>query len=420
MAMSKLMLVIILSLSLIDAVAQNKGNKRQAVAFTVEELLDAYKFEEASAQIRKELQSRKSVDTKLLNEQLATAKLGQNMLSCVENVVVLDSIVVDKEKLLSVYRIGTEAGKIEYFKNLVSTTEKLPHGPGNIAYIPQIFDKVYYSAQIDSTCCLYTRYRTDDNWGDPVPLPGLEDFGYDQITPYVLTDGATLYFAAKGEESLGGYDIFMSRYSPDQGKFLKPENIGMPFNSPANDYLYVIDEANNLGWFASDRHQPEGKVCVYVFVPNVTRNVYDEELLGEALPGLAMINSIKATWAGSNDIAKAGLQRLKNMYVENATQNTKADFKFLVDDARIYTALTDFKSAKAKAYAEQWVETRKSYMALVSQLESERNKYAASNDAERKSLSKQILANERKAEELSLKIKELENLVRKEENNIKQ
>ncbi len=112
MAMSKLMLVIILSLSLIDAVAQTKGNKRQAVAFTVEELLDAYKFEEASAQIQKELYSRKSVETELLNEQLAIAKMGQNMLSCVENVVVLDSIVVDKEKLLSVYRIGTEAGKI--------------------------------------------------------------------------------------------------------------------------------------------------------------------------------------------------------------------------------------------------------------------------------------------------------------------
>ena len=32
--------------------------------------------------------------------------------------------------------------------------------------------------------------------------------------------------------------------------YLVPENVGMPFNSPYNDYMYVIDEYNNLGWFA--------------------------------------------------------------------------------------------------------------------------------------------------------------------------
>ena len=40
----------------------------------------------------------------------------------------------------------------------------------------------------------------------------------------------------------------------------------MPFNSPYNDYMYVIDEYNNLGWFASDRYQPEGKgmcICIH-------------------------------------------------------------------------------------------------------------------------------------------------------------
>ena len=56
-----------------------------------------------------------------------------------------------------------------------------------------------------------------------------------------------------------------------------PENVGMPFNSPYNDYMYVIDEFNDLGWFASDRYQPEDKVCVYVFVPNESKQVYDYE-----------------------------------------------------------------------------------------------------------------------------------------------
>ncbi|MFR3186749.1 MAG: hypothetical protein ACLTOV_01045 [Phocaeicola sp.] len=43
--------------------------------------------------------------------------------------------------------------------------------------------------------------------------------------------------------------------------------MGMPFNSPYNDYMYALDDFNNLGWFATDRFQPEGKVCIYVFAP---------------------------------------------------------------------------------------------------------------------------------------------------------
>ena len=74
-----------------------------------------------------------------------------------------------------------------------------------IAYTPQLLDKIYYSSIKDSALYMFTRDRLDDQWGEAKQVQGLEDFGYDQITPFVLTDGATLYFAAKGEESLGGY-----------------------------------------------------------------------------------------------------------------------------------------------------------------------------------------------------------------------
>ena len=53
--------------------------------------------------------------------------------------------------------------------------------------------------------------------------------------------------------------------------------MGFPFNSYANDYMLVIDETCNVGWFASDRYQPEGKVCIYTFIPNESRNPYDYE-----------------------------------------------------------------------------------------------------------------------------------------------
>jgi hypothetical protein len=32
--------------------------------------------------------------------------------------------------------------------------------------------------------------------------------------------------------------------------------------------MYVVDELNNIGYFATDRRQAEGMVCIYTFIPN--------------------------------------------------------------------------------------------------------------------------------------------------------
>ena len=77
-------------------------------------------------------------------------------------------------------------------------------------------------------------------------LNGLTERNGQQDYPFMLSDGTTLYFAENGEESLGGYDLFVTRYSSSSHEYLKPENLGMPFNSPYNDYMLVIDEPNNL------------------------------------------------------------------------------------------------------------------------------------------------------------------------------
>lgn len=109
-------------------------------------------------------------------------------------------------------------------------------------------------------------------------LPGSINDSINANYPYVLTDGATIYYAADGENSIGGYDIFVTRYNTNTNTYLTPENVGMPFNSPYNDYMFAIDEFNNLGWFASDRYQPEGKVCIYVFIPNSSKRCITTKL----------------------------------------------------------------------------------------------------------------------------------------------
>ena len=71
----------------------------------------------------------------------------------------------------------------------------------------------------------------------PEKATGLEEVGTDLNYPSMNSDGITLYFAAKGEASLGGYDIFITRYDAEDGSYLKPDNMGLPFNSPFNEYM---------------------------------------------------------------------------------------------------------------------------------------------------------------------------------------
>lgn len=64
--------------------------------------------------------------------------------------------------------------------------------------------------------------------------------------PYVMPDGVTIYFAAKDYDSLGGYDLFVSRYNMNNDTYLAPERLNMPFNSMYNDYLMVVDEEKGV------------------------------------------------------------------------------------------------------------------------------------------------------------------------------
>ena len=182
------------------------------------------------------------------------------MLRNTSRVCFIDSFRVSKNELFSTYIIGESTGSFypssAFFEDDSEGEVFLPETGQNILYSRMTPQGVFR---------FYTKFKSFDRWTDETPVSGLETDG-DLRYPFLQNDGVTIYYAASGSESMGGLDIFVSRYNTATGKYLKPENIGMPFNSEANDYLYVIDEDNNLGWFATDRRQPKDTVCVYVFI----------------------------------------------------------------------------------------------------------------------------------------------------------
>lgn len=334
---------------------------------------------------------------------LARARMASLMLRGTERVCVIDSFVVDKDNFLSAYNIGKECGSVVLADR-------------NIFYQNELGQKRYWALPKGKHIGLFTSDKLLDEWTAPKAVEGLSEDG-DNSYPYLLGDGTTLYYANNGSESLGGYDIFVTRFNTETGKFLKAENLGMPYNSPANDYMMVIDEFNNLGWFASDRYQPEGKVCIYVFVPNASRETFDYENDGEELiVRRAKLSSIRDTWT-DEDVVRQARQRLAMLVHDRPTQTERPDFTFLIDDRTVYHKLADFRSREAQTLFRQWQQMQKDYLTLSQQLDGLRTRYASSPEASRQTLAPQILDLEKRKEQMSNELDELEVKARNTEKN---
>ena len=329
-----------------------------------------------------------------------------NMREMTQQIVIVDSIVVNKDQFLASIRLSSECGQLmntgTFFRN---------KQPGTL-YINEMGNKVYFSQPDGHQQQLYTADKLGNEWSKPQPLQGLSD-GIDEASyPFMLTDGLTFYFAGKGEESIGGYDIFLTRYDSRSGSFLKPENIGMPFNSEANDYMYAIDEANRIGYFASDRRQPEGKVCIYIFVPQETRKTYDNsKFTEEQIRNFADIASIADTW-GDGAERKAALDRIKTRY---AAQSVPGQLVSTGDAA----SAVEFKSKEAKTLYQKLLKEQNSLDIVNSRLDQLRQKYHKASASERSKMKSEILQLEDEALKLYASIKQLDKATRNAEINSK-
>lgn len=329
-----------------------------------------------------------------------------NMREMTQQIIIVDSIVVNKDQFLASIRLSSECGQLmntgAFFRNQLQGT----------LYLNEMGNKVYFSQPDGHQQQLYTADKLGNEWSKPQPLQGLSE-GIDEASyPFMLTDGLTFYFAGKGEESIGGYDIFMTRYDSRSGSFLKPENIGMPFNSEANDYMYAIDEANRIGYFASDRRQPEGKVCIYIFIPSDTRKTYDNsKYTEEQIRNFADIASIADTW-GNGTERKAALDRIKSKY---ATHDVPGQLVSTGDAA----SAVEFHSKEANSLYQKLLKEQNALDIVNSNLDLLRQKYHKANASERNSMKSEILKLEEQALQLNASVKQLTKATRNAEINSK-
>ncbi|MCX6271726.1 MAG: tetratricopeptide repeat protein [Bacteroidetes bacterium] len=93
--------------------------------------------------------------------------------------------------------------------------------------------------------------KADGSWSQPENLGFTINTPLDEDTPWLSDDGTTLYFSSQGHSSMGGFDIFMSKFRNNM--WLEPVNIGYPFNSVADDLYFKWVPKNNLALLTTNR-----------------------------------------------------------------------------------------------------------------------------------------------------------------------
>lgn len=165
----------------------------------------------------------------------------------------------------------------------------------------------------------------------PVNLGKIINTGDDEITPYFI-DGK-LYFSSNGYPSLGGFDIYMTKWNGLE--WSAPENLGKGFNSSVDDLGLTITADGRSGFLLSNRMY-EGKkklasetCCDHAF--RVSARDLVIQLIVEVFDEKGALNNAV--------VQLVDVSKVKPLAPETKSNFSGNNFNFLLDPDRSYQAI---------------------------------------------------------------------------------
>lgn len=376
----------------------------QRDVYLAESNYQTYHFEEAVALYQSLIASVKADDATMAEYQARQkqAEMAARLFSKIDDIAIIDSVQVSKQDFLKYYKYSQELGTLK--QEMIRTGKK---SQDRIRFTTQRGDRRIYSDTIHGQMNLFSSYKLLDTWSEVAPLSDVINSKANENYPFLLLDGVTVYFASDGEGSLGGYDIFVTRFTPSTNSYMAPENIGFPFNSPANDYMMVIDEQRQMGWFASDRNQPSGKVIIYTFIPNRIKNVARSEDK-EYLRNLAQLKVFR------KGVASGHTQKTT---VAAPKKEISKQEEFVINDSVVYSRADQFHTEEIRKTFVEYQELKRGADKMKIELDTKRAAYAATEtESDKKQLSEAIADMEQRLIRILQQIAEKETYVRNAEN----
>tara|TARA_A100001234_G_scaffold221499_1_gene237942 strand:- start:718 stop:2592 length:1875 start_codon:yes stop_codon:yes gene_type:complete len=111
---------------------------------------------------------------------------------------------------------------------------------------------------------LYEITFENNQWSVPKNLGTNINSAEEEKSPFLHTDGKTLFFSSTNFPTLGGFDIFYSR-KDSLGKWQKPINIGYPINTSTDEVSLFVSTDGKTAYFASNKLIGEGGWDIYGF-----------------------------------------------------------------------------------------------------------------------------------------------------------
>ena len=268
------------------------------IAYRFDESLDAYEaaFELAGSELYASEDSLLRFD---IQDKVLMSENGRSMMAFVDipNVVARRRFSIDEFFL---YYPLQDSSWRSVPNQLDSSAD---HRFARASYIRSQDRTIYWSAtDNEGIRNIYTSSLRDTLWTLPSLLNEQMTSASDEIYPMLSSDGKSLFFSSAGLYGVGGYDIYVSRWNEDSNDWDAPVNMGFPYSSPADDFLYLDTEDGRYSIFASNRECSEDSVYVYVLEfdnVSVRRSVMDPEELME----IARLEPVRST-DGQKYVAK--------------------------------------------------------------------------------------------------------------------
>jgi hypothetical protein len=236
-----------------------------------------YRFDEAIKYYTEYKQVGSSSKQKklMVDREIMSCGYGKRLLSNLSDLEVKSKKQLNEADYFRSYDLKNIGGKLLIKPETFRTAADKKKKEKSVVYLPKTADKVFFSSygeNTDSKDIYYAVKLANGEFAKPVKVNSINS-DYDEDYPFLHPNGKTLYFASKGFNGMGGYDIFKSNYIEETDSWTQPENLEFPINSPDDDYLFVTDSLEKIAYFSTGRQSPPGKIDVLKI--NTERKVID-------------------------------------------------------------------------------------------------------------------------------------------------
>ncbi len=284
----------------------------------------AYNFPEAVKYCEAAIDVLDSTASAKAEEQLLLARNGLNMMGFCSQPVVVAKQTFPLQDFLLFY-------PLQDFSWRKSPNQLDSLGGDNLSraiYVPDGAKDIYYSAKDEEGIRnIYSTHLTDSLWSVPALINEQMTSSSDEIYPMLSPDGQSLYFASKGLYGMGGYDLYVSQWNKETGDWDVPVNMGFPYSSPYDDFLFVNTSDGKYSIFASNRECGRDSVTIYVLE-------YDSMPVRKAVTEVDELRNLAALRSAGNP------SRMDNSAVSDDGQTDESTKKYM-DKMREVRALRD-------------------------------------------------------------------------------